>query len=47
MNVTVVSVGLVTGTCSDTLASDGRYVMENNFSYSKTLYEFCARSKSE
>ncbi|MCC6473207.1 MAG: ADP-glyceromanno-heptose 6-epimerase [Burkholderiales bacterium] len=29
------------GACSDTTASDGRYVMENNFRYSVALLEFC------
>ncbi|MEA3292834.1 MAG: NAD-dependent epimerase/dehydratase family protein, partial [Pseudomonadota bacterium] len=29
------------GACSDTMASDGRYVMDNNFRYSRSLYRFC------
>jgi ADP-L-glycero-D-manno-heptose 6-epimerase len=29
------------GACSDTTASDGRYVMRNNFRYSVTLLEHC------
>ncbi|MBA2689440.1 MAG: ADP-glyceromanno-heptose 6-epimerase [Burkholderiales bacterium] len=29
------------GACSDTLSSDGRYVMENNYRYSVTLLEYC------
>jgi len=29
------------GACSDTMVSDGRYVMENNFTYSKQIYEYC------
>jgi ADP-L-glycero-D-manno-heptose 6-epimerase len=29
------------GACSDTTASDGRYVMQNNFRYSSTLLEYC------
>lgn len=30
------------GACSDTTASDGRYVMETNYAYSCALQEFCA-----
>ncbi len=30
------------GACSDTTASDGRYVMETNYAYSCTLLDFCA-----
>lgn len=29
------------GACSDTTASDGRYVMDTNYAYSSTLLEFC------
>jgi len=29
------------GACSDTTVSDGHFMMENNFSYSKQLYEAC------
>ncbi len=29
------------GACSDTMASDGRYVMENNYAYSKSLFDWC------
>jgi ADP-L-glycero-D-manno-heptose 6-epimerase len=29
------------GACSDTMASDGRYVMENNYSYSRALLDWC------
>jgi ADP-L-glycero-D-manno-heptose 6-epimerase len=29
------------GACSDTLETDGRYVMQNNYRYSVTLLEFC------
>jgi ADP-L-glycero-D-manno-heptose 6-epimerase len=29
------------GACTDTTASDGRYVMRNNFEYSKQLASFC------
>ncbi len=30
------------GACSDTTASDGRYVMETNYAYSCALLEYCA-----
>ena len=29
------------GACSDTTERDGRYMMENNYQYSRTLLEFC------
>jgi ADP-L-glycero-D-manno-heptose 6-epimerase len=29
------------GACSDTMAADGRYVMENNYRYSVALLDFC------
>ena len=29
------------GACSDTTARDGRYMMRNNYAYSKALLEFC------
>lgn len=29
------------GACSDTMATDGQYVLRNNFTYSKVLFEFC------
>ncbi|MDQ5849899.1 MAG: ADP-glyceromanno-heptose 6-epimerase [Pseudomonadota bacterium] len=29
------------GACSDTMESDGRYMMENNFEYSRRLLEWC------
>ena len=29
------------GACSDTMATDGRYVMENNYGYSKALFDWC------
>ncbi|MGH1540587.1 MAG: ADP-glyceromanno-heptose 6-epimerase [Arenicella sp.] len=28
------------GACSDTMESDGKYIMENNYEYSKTLYRY-------
>ena len=31
------------GACSDTMATDGRYVMENNFAFSKALLHWCQR----
>lgn len=31
------------GACSDTMASDGRYVMQNNYAYTRSLYEYCGR----
>jgi ADP-L-glycero-D-manno-heptose 6-epimerase len=29
------------GACSDTMATDGRYVMDNNYRYSMSLLDFC------
>ncbi|HEX5768966.1 MAG TPA: NAD-dependent epimerase/dehydratase family protein, partial [Burkholderiales bacterium] len=29
------------GACSDTMESDGRYMLQNNYEYSKRLYEWC------
>ncbi|HYC35199.1 MAG TPA: ADP-glyceromanno-heptose 6-epimerase [Usitatibacter sp.] len=29
------------GACSDTMESDGRYMMENNYEYSKSLLDWC------
>ncbi|HUK04771.1 MAG TPA: ADP-glyceromanno-heptose 6-epimerase [Burkholderiales bacterium] len=29
------------GACSDTMATDGRYVMETNYGYSKALFDWC------
>ena len=29
------------GACSDTMATDGRYVMENNYGYSRALLDWC------
>ncbi len=34
------------GACSDTTASDGRYVMETNYAYSCTLLEFCVAERT-
>jgi ADP-L-glycero-D-manno-heptose 6-epimerase len=33
------------GACSDTMEQDRRYVMENNYEYSKSLLHFCQREK--
>jgi len=33
------------GACSDTMESDGRYMMQNNFEYSKRLLEWCQARK--
>jgi len=33
------------GACSDTMESDGRYMMDNNFRYSLALLEFCAANR--
>ena len=29
------------GACSDTMETDGRYMMENNYAYSKSLFDWC------
>jgi ADP-L-glycero-D-manno-heptose 6-epimerase len=29
------------GACADTLEADGRYVMENNYAYSKAVFDWC------
>ena len=33
------------GACSDTMATDGRYVMDNNYRYTLTLYRWCQEQK--
>lgn len=33
------------GACSSTTETDGRYMMENNYTYSKTLLHFCIEKK--
>lgn len=33
------------GACSDTMVTDGRYVMQNNYQYSKALLEYCEHFK--
>src|SRR3989304_2943395 len=35
------------GACSDTMESDGRYVMENNYAYSKALFDQYVRKRLE
>ena len=30
------------GACSDTMETDGRYIMQTNYEYSKSLYHYCA-----
>ncbi len=37
-----ISVVLHQGACADTMATDGNYMMANNYTYSKELYRFCA-----
>ena len=29
------------GACSDTMETDGRFIMQNNYEYSKSLYHYC------
>ena len=36
-----ISAVLHQGACSDTMETDGRYMMENNYRYSMTLLDFC------
>jgi len=36
-----VEAALHQGACSDTMATDARYVMDTNFAFSKALYRFC------
>ncbi|MBX2869631.1 MAG: ADP-glyceromanno-heptose 6-epimerase [Acidiferrobacterales bacterium] len=31
------------GACSDTMATDGRYVLQNNFTYTKALFHYCQK----
>ena len=35
------------GACSDTMVTDGHYVMENNFTYSKAVYDFCQQHSTQ
>lgn len=32
------------GACSDTMATDGRYVMDNNYAYSRDIHHYCRRN---
>ena len=38
---TAVEAVLHQGACSDTMHADGRYMMENNYRYSRTLLDWC------
>ena len=42
-----VSAVLHQGACTDTMATDDAYLMENNFAYSKALYHFCAEHRAQ
>lgn len=33
------------GACSDTTESDGRYMMQNNYHYTRTLFDYCIADK--
>jgi ADP-L-glycero-D-manno-heptose 6-epimerase len=35
------------GACSDTMESDGRYMMENNYRYSVALLDFCQQQEAQ
>ena len=35
------------GACSDTMATDGRYVMDNNYEYSKDVFRFCREHNAQ
>lgn len=35
------------GACSDTMETDGRYMMENNFRYTATLLDFCQQNDAQ
>jgi len=35
------------GACSDTMASDGKYVLHNNFTFTKALFHFCRFSSAQ
>lgn len=35
------------GACSDTMETDGRYMMENNFRYSRMVLDACLRQKTQ
>jgi ADP-L-glycero-D-manno-heptose 6-epimerase len=42
----VVTALLHQGACSDTTESDGRYMMQNNYRYSRRLLDFCVAQKT-
>ena len=42
-----VSAVLHQGACTDTLSTDDEYMLENNFAYSKALYNFCAKHRAQ
>lgn len=42
-----VSAVLHQGACVDTMATDEKYVMENNFEYSKAMYHFCEHTRAQ
>ncbi len=42
----VVTAVLHQGACSDTTESNGRYMMQNNYRYSRTLLEFCSAQQA-
>ncbi|MEM7543403.1 MAG: ADP-glyceromanno-heptose 6-epimerase [Pseudomonadota bacterium] len=44
-NLDVIETVFHMGACSDTTEQDGRYMMENNFTYSKMLLEQCVSAK--
>jgi ADP-L-glycero-D-manno-heptose 6-epimerase len=35
------------GACSDTMESDGRYMMENNYRYTASLFDFCQEEEAQ
>ncbi len=35
------------GACSDTMETDGRYMMENNFRYTNALFDFCLDQEAQ
>lgn len=42
-----VSVVFHQGACTDTMATDEAYVLENNYAYSKALYDFCEKHRAQ
>ncbi|MDD9856836.1 MAG: ADP-glyceromanno-heptose 6-epimerase [Gammaproteobacteria bacterium] len=42
-----VSAVLHQGACTDTMATDGKYVLDNNYAYSRALYYFCAQRRAQ